>query len=254
MVTQLYGRDAELYDIAFDWDISAEVDWLLSRLGPGCATLLEPGCGSGRMLESFARRGIVCTGLDRSPQMVALARRRLAAAGADTRVVQADMADFDLGERFGGGVCPINTLVYLTPAALGGHLACMARHLAGGGRYLVQVDVHAADGSASDLEPAVWEAEREGTRLEVTWQVESVDLARGRELQRSRIEVLSGPRCGTVVEECHDVTSWTALAWQHLVVASPLEQVGQYDGNEPGQPAVPIGRPGPLMWHELALP
>jgi hypothetical protein len=46
-VTKLYTDDADLYDIAFDWDVSAEVEWLVDRLGPGCRSIFEPGCGSG---------------------------------------------------------------------------------------------------------------------------------------------------------------------------------------------------------------
>ncbi len=52
-VTRLYSDDAELYDIAFDWDLSAEVDWLVERLGRP-RSVLEPGCGSGRMLAALA--------------------------------------------------------------------------------------------------------------------------------------------------------------------------------------------------------
>jgi hypothetical protein len=31
-VTRLYEDEAELYDIAFDWDISDQADWLVARL------------------------------------------------------------------------------------------------------------------------------------------------------------------------------------------------------------------------------
>ncbi len=32
-MTRLYEDDAELYDIAFDWDISDEADWLATATG-----------------------------------------------------------------------------------------------------------------------------------------------------------------------------------------------------------------------------
>ena len=44
-MTRLYEDDAELYDIAFDWDISDEADWLVEKLE--ATTVLEPGCGGG---------------------------------------------------------------------------------------------------------------------------------------------------------------------------------------------------------------
>jgi hypothetical protein len=46
-VTRLYADDAELYDIAFDWDIEDEVTWILDRLD--AVSVLEPGCSSGRI-------------------------------------------------------------------------------------------------------------------------------------------------------------------------------------------------------------
>jgi SAM-dependent methyltransferase len=187
-MTRLYTDDAELYDIAFDWDISAEVDWLLERLG-GPASVLEPGCGSGRMLAALAGRGIDVAGIERSPPMLELARRRLGDHGA---VVLADMTDFDLGRAFDGAVCPINTLLHLSPDELARHLGCMARHT---GSYLVQVGL--VDPTADEpFAGSHWEAERGPTRLKADWEDEGVDLERGVSRQRSRIEVLSGPRAG----------------------------------------------------------
>jgi hypothetical protein len=63
-VTRLYSDDAELYDIAFGWDVGDEVDWLLERLGHHCRHLLEPGCGTGRILDAFASRGVEVVGID----------------------------------------------------------------------------------------------------------------------------------------------------------------------------------------------
>jgi SAM-dependent methyltransferase len=191
-VTRLYSDDAELYDIAFDWDISQEVDWLLERLGPDCRTVLEPGCGSGRMLEALAARGLEVTGVDLSPRMVELARARLGGSGT---VALADMTRFDLGRTFDGAVAPINTLLHLSRDDLGRHLECMARHLAPKGKYLVQVGL---------IEPAQrkpfagshWEAARAETRLRIDWVDEELDSVRGISRQRSRIEVLAGERAG----------------------------------------------------------
>jgi hypothetical protein len=44
-VSRIYSDEAELYDIAFDWDLSDEAAWLVERLGPDCRSVLEPGCG-----------------------------------------------------------------------------------------------------------------------------------------------------------------------------------------------------------------
>jgi SAM-dependent methyltransferase len=247
-VSRIYTDDAELYDIAFDWDISEEVEWLTARLGPDCRTVLEPGCGSGRMLEAFAERGLDVTGIDVSEPMLELARRRLAGRGT---VVLADMTDFDLGDTFDGAVCPINTLLHLSPAALARHLACVDRHLRAEARYLVQVGLVEPD----QWEPfggSHWEAERDGTRLKVDWVDEELDVAQGISRQRSRIEVVAGDRAGEVLEEVHEMTAWTPATWAEAIAASPFSEAATYDGGRKGRwPRVPASATGGLLWHEL---
>lgn len=99
-----YEDEAELYDIAFDWEISDEADWVVERLR--ATAVPEPGCGSGRMLEALADRGCRVVGIDTAPQMVALARAR---RRTRAEIFEADMSNFDLGRTFDGAVCPINS-------------------------------------------------------------------------------------------------------------------------------------------------
>ena len=242
-MTSLYTDEAELYDIAFDWDVSDEADWLVARLD--ARSVLEPGCGSGRMLVALAERGLEVVGIDRSPQMVGLARKRLGDRG---EVHEADMTDFDLGRRFDGAVCPINTLLHLTPEELARHFDCTARHTP---RYLVQVGL--VDPTSSDaFAGSHWEAERGATRLRIDWVDEELDAERGRSRQRSRIEVLAGPRAGEVLEESHDMTAWTPASWRAAVEASPFSEVATYDAGRKGEwPEVDRDATGGLLWHEL---
>lgn len=248
----LYSSDVELYDIAFGWDISEEVEWLLARLGSGCRKILEPGCGSGRVLEELGRRGLSVVGLDRSRAMVEAAKARLAAAAVEAEVVVSDITLFELEDSFDGAVCPINTLAHLEPSELARHLDCMARHLAPGARYLVQLALRDPDDPEAALGSSTWEASRGETQLRITWAVEHVNLTRGRERHRSRIEVLEGARKGEVLEEEHLMTTWTAAWWRRAVEASAFSQAGAYDGERPQRPPVELG-PGRLLWHELVL-
>jgi SAM-dependent methyltransferase len=247
-MARLYTDDAELYDIAFDWDISEEVDWLLERLGPQCSSVLEPGCGSGRMLESLAERGLDVTGLDLSEPMLELARRRLSGRGS---LVRADMADFDLGRMFDGAVSPINTLLHLAPRALSRHFGCMARHLAPQAVYLVQVGLVDPE-QWTPFSGSHWESARGDTVLKVDWVDEELDAVRGISRQRSRIEVVAGDRAGEVLEEVHEMTAWTPATWAAVVESSPFREAATYDGGKQGQwPRVERNATGGLLWHEL---
>jgi SAM-dependent methyltransferase len=237
-LTKLYSERADLYDRAFSWPIEDEVDWLVERLGDHCRSVLEPGCGPGRYLEAFERRGVAAMGIDSSSEMVDLARRRGTA-------VLADMAAFDLGRSFDGAICPVSTLALLSRAQAARHLACVAAHLRPGGRYLVQLAIRDPDDLAAAIHTSTWEAG--GVRAE--WSTEEVDLEHGVERQRSRIEM----RGEDVFEEVHVVTAWTPNTWAAAVEASPFESTATYDGGQEGRPRVDRRSAGRLLWHELTI-
>ncbi len=113
-MNRLYEDRAWLYDAAFSWDIEDEVTWLLERFGGSSKRILEPGCGSGRLMAALSRRGVEVTGVDRSQTMLDRARRRMEALGLSApRLERGDMAAFELGTRFDGAVLPINTFGYI---------------------------------------------------------------------------------------------------------------------------------------------
>jgi hypothetical protein len=59
-------------------------------------------------------------------------------------------------------------------------------------------------------------------------------VGRGASRQRSRIEVVTGPRAGEVAEELHEMTAWTPATWAQAIQASPFEEVATYDGGTKG--------------------
>ena len=84
----------------------------LRRHAPGALSLLELGCGTGQILAALPEVTAL-TGIDRSPQMLAQARARVPRA----RLIEADMADFDLDESFDAVICVFDTLNHLTDFA-----------------------------------------------------------------------------------------------------------------------------------------
>jgi SAM-dependent methyltransferase len=76
------------------WDHNAHY-WplLLRELPRPCRRVLEVGCGAGDLAVRLAERAGSVDAVDRSPEMVALARARVPAT---VRVVEADVFDLDL--------------------------------------------------------------------------------------------------------------------------------------------------------------
>lgn len=184
--------------------------------------------------------------------MIELARTRLADL-PDAAVVLADITDFSLGRVFDGAACPVNTLLHLSPHDLARHLTAMARHLRPGSRYLIQLAVFDAENPQSAPRPSRWQVTRGDTTVKITWTTASVEPSSERLLQRSRIEFISGPRAGEVLEETHEMTAWTPERWRALVEASLFTYTAIYDGDEDDRPRVPEGSTGLMLWHELRL-
>src|SRR5437899_1128836 len=55
--------------------------------------LVDLGCGTGRLLIPFARRGFRTLGIDLSEGMLHVARERAAAAGIDIQLLKANLVD-----------------------------------------------------------------------------------------------------------------------------------------------------------------
>jgi len=78
----------------------AEIAWYLDRLPRNAGAVLEPMCGSGRLLIPLAERGLALHGVDNSPAMLDACRARLAAAGVEATLVRQDVVALNLPFRY----------------------------------------------------------------------------------------------------------------------------------------------------------
>ncbi len=109
---------------------------LVERHHPRAASLLELGCGTGTILDGLSSFESL-TGIDRSPEMLAIARGKVPRA----RLVEGDISDFDLGERFDVVICVFDTLNHLPRFELWQALfACTRAHLRAGGLFIFDVN------------------------------------------------------------------------------------------------------------------
>jgi SAM-dependent methyltransferase len=92
-------------DVAFYVDLAREAD------GP----VVELAVGTGRVAIPVAREtGKRVLGFDLSPAMLAIARERVAEAGVDVELHEADMRDFALDEPAALVYCPFRALYHLS--------------------------------------------------------------------------------------------------------------------------------------------
>jgi len=255
-----YASQSELYDLAFSWDVEDEVAWVLDRFGAATHSVFEPACGNGRLFPAFARRGVATAGVDLSDEMLAKAAARMTSAGfAGPTLLHADIRAFDFGRTFDGAFMPVNTFGYLhSKDDAARHLACVARHLKPGGRYLVQQGLRNLD----DYRPLLvdttsqWDVDTPRGRLRTTWKSGAFDRASRVETQISRFEWLTGKDVGRAVEFEHAIRLWDWTSWSEVVAASPFREVAAWDGDCSERPALDVGPSleGKLLaWHELVV-
>jgi len=139
-----YEVVADLYDHVGAYRDRPDVGFLVEAAREAGSSVLEIGCGTGRVLIPTARAGIDIVGLDLSPSMLAECRRRLRdepeSVRARVELVQADMRRFDLGRTFTLATIPFRPFQHLVTVV--DQLSCLesiSRHLAPGGTLILDL-------------------------------------------------------------------------------------------------------------------
>jgi SAM-dependent methyltransferase len=177
-----YTGFARFYDRIMG-DRSEEVGRLqayISRHLPGARSLLELGCGTGALLAGLAP-GLSVTGIDRSPDMLAIAADTVPAA----RLVQGDMTAFSLPDRFDVIICMFDTLNHVQSFA--GWLtlfSCVHEHLADGGLFIFDVNTAGRLLRLDDAPPYLDEFDGNVVVMTVRSASESLSLWRTRIFER----------------------------------------------------------------------
>jgi SAM-dependent methyltransferase len=138
-----YGEFAWAYDYLIERPVADEcaaMTTALARRGiVPPASLLDAGCGTGRYAVELARRGFAVTGIDRSPALLAEARRRPVETAARVRFESGDLLELPAGTDLDAIVCRgvLNDLV--APTDRSTVFAAFARALRPGGALLFDV-------------------------------------------------------------------------------------------------------------------
>jgi ubiquinone/menaquinone biosynthesis C-methylase UbiE len=119
--------------------------------------VLELACGTGRVTIPIARAGCDVTGLDNSPAMLDIARRKAAAESVEIAWFQGDMRTFKLDRQFGLIIIPYRSfLALLTVEDEKACLRCVHDHLLPGGRLALNFF------NPSIVMMADWQTQRSG--------------------------------------------------------------------------------------------
>jgi ubiquinone/menaquinone biosynthesis C-methylase UbiE len=227
------GAFAQLYDACYAGkDYRGEAAWIadactrITGSAPRC--LLDVACGTGRHAEAFAAAGIDVVGIDRSADMLAIARRRL----SSSRLVQADMTTLPNLIReasVDAAVCLFDSLGYAGSACGSATvLSGMARAVRPGG--IVVVEVWNADAMAA-FEP---HRERRLASGEVRVSRTTIDASRRSAIVEWTLRRPGVPDC----QERHQNLFFDAGELRGLMTVAGLHDVRIHGGFEQAQAVI----------------
>ena len=177
---------------ALDPGISGDVAFYAQGLKPG-ESVLDFGCGTGRVTLGLAELGLKAVGVDISERMIAMAKRAAAARASDVAArahfVVSDVTSLSLPGKYARVLCPFYILNLLPTRALRANaIRVAARHLLAGGRLIAHtlpLERLKMTGRTNNLTlpPDIVTPFEDGTKLELTWGQRIVDPGEGRTIQ-----------------------------------------------------------------------
>ena len=138
-----FDQWAEVYDSVYSY-VTDDIPFYIDEARSAGGSVLELGCGTGRVAIPIAQAGIEIVGLDSSAAMLEVARRKAekAPGARGLRLVEADMRDFSLDEVFGLVIIPFRG--FLSLLSVEDQIQALANvraHLAPGGKLAFNIFV-----------------------------------------------------------------------------------------------------------------
>jgi len=136
---------ADIYDAQY-YGYTEDIDFYVKETSQAKGPVLELACGTGRVLLPCAEAGALITGLDASPAMLTRCKEKLAAYSSEVRdrvrLIEGDMRDFKLAERFELITIPFRSfLLLLTVEDQLQALANIRQHLSDTGKLILNIFV-----------------------------------------------------------------------------------------------------------------
>ncbi len=215
------------YDLIFGEDTADEVDFLEAMMWKyGVADtgrILEPACGSGRLVSEFARRGYAVDGFDLNENMLEFAQRRLAEEDQWAKLWVAPMQEFETEQRYDMAHCLVSTFKYLpTEADAVANLQRVADCLHDGGLYVL--GLHLSQYGREKWEHERWVVERDGVKVVSNTRTWPADRRTRKEKLRNRLRVQYDGEDEKVLE-----THWIFRTYDAAQLESLISQVPEFE-------------------------
>lgn len=109
---EAYDNWATYYDLLYQHRDIGDTDFYISEAVDIDGSVLEIGCGTGRIYLELLENNIDADGIDISHEMLSTLRKKADKRGLDPSVSQGDMTDFDLDRAYDLIIIPFRTILH----------------------------------------------------------------------------------------------------------------------------------------------
>lgn len=218
------------YDVIFDEGTSEEADFLEAVWAKHGARevnrVLEPACGTGRLLIELGKRGYEAEGFDASEAMLRHGRKR---ARGRVQLSEQRMESFRIGKKVDAAYSLISSFKYLlTEAAALAHLERVAASLKSGGLFVL--GLHLTDYQRDRPVHERWVVTREGLRVVCNTRTWPADKTRRRERVRNRLRIEEADGSLRLHESEWEFRTYAAVQLKRLLTkVKALHLIASYD-------------------------
>lgn len=194
------------YDIAFDRDVTPDIEFLEACMehwtGTRAERIVELGCGPGYHTLALSRQGYDIVGIDINRAMIDYASHKAETTGCNAGFIVGDMFDFSCPEPVDLAVSMMATgTLIMSMDDMLRHLKAVARNVRDGGLYVMEMP-HPADafiGAPPRAAVNRWTTERDDITISIQWGEEDdpVDPVREIHTYQVTMEVKEGDRSTT---------------------------------------------------------
>jgi len=242
MLTENWYDYPEYYDGFFRADMVEEAAFIkqvIHRFSPypPQRRILEPGCGTGRLLISLAGHGYQCTGFDINKKALSYLQKKLIKHNVEVNVLVADMKHFYLDTLpFDAAFSAVGTFLHLMSEVDAiNHLHCVQRHLRRGGIYVLAMHLLPKTGFVSDrdFETFFYKGEK------LSGIIKTIEVDKKKRLETLSVTLrYSGSKSKKIMSSCVQLRTYTLGQLQSLLSKisdfSILETYDfSYDINQP---------------------
>ncbi|MEQ1827022.1 MAG: class I SAM-dependent methyltransferase [Pirellula sp.] len=228
------------YDLIFGSDWAAEFKFLEAvfkkHVDGKTKRVLEPACGTGRLLFRMAKAGYAAGGLDLNDKAVEYCNARLAKHGLKTTAWVDNMCDFEVAKPYDAAFNTINSFRHLgTEKAALDHFRAMAGAVRPGGIYALGFHLTPLEGVPTDEE--CWSARRGNLQINTRMWPRDKDPKARIERFNLRFDVYR-PTGSIRIDDCLVLRSYTWKQFASMIKKVPEWRIEEtydfgYDADEP---------------------